>query len=86
MRREDRPKWLDVLAGADDVESWLAAVLDADEAATQGLLRRHDLPDAGLRSGRVEEIQRALTDGKVELSQLAAWREDVLDVFIAAEA
>lgn len=79
LRVQDRPRWIDALVRADSDESWLSAILDVDEAAVLGLLRRNALPDPGLRSARVQDIRNALNSGRLTVECLTAWRTNTLD-------
>jgi hypothetical protein len=82
---DDRPNWFDALADAASEEQWIATLFDVPEAALLGLLRRAGASDLGLRSARVQEIQRALAEHQLALTDLAAWRQDVADVLTAVD-
>ena len=85
MAVETRQKWLDAIEAASDDVTLLAMVADADQAAVQGLLRRHHLADPGLPSERLQSIREALTTGSLTTNHLSTWRDDVLAVEAAVE-
>jgi hypothetical protein len=81
-----RPKWLDAIELADDDAKLLATVSDADQSAVQGLLRRHEITDPGLQSERARVIREALEGGRLQPTDLVAWRDHVVAVDAAIES
>ena len=82
---QDRPKWAADLAAAQDRASWLPAIINADENAVVGFLRRHGLPDPGLPVPRAATIEAALIAGTVTDADLESWRERVFADFAAVD-
>ena len=73
-----RPKWLVSLESAVDGQELLATIPNAEEAALQGLFRRHGLDDPGLQLDRARVIEERLAEGTLTFQDLFDWREDVL--------
>ena len=81
----DRPRWAADLAAVDTTAAWIPAIVNTDENAVVGFLRRHGLPDPGTPIARAGSISSALTAGTVTEDDLALWRDDVFADFDAID-
>src|SRR4051794_25236485 len=77
MDPAQRLKWLETLAEAREAEEWFAAIGNAEDQAVLGLLRRSGLPEAELRSDRLDAIKGAAGEGRLCTDCLAAWRDHI---------
>jgi len=80
-----RERWLVSIESAKSVDELLDMLPNADAAALQGLLRRHQLPDPKLQTERVDVIKKAVEAGTIPSDGLLAWRDDVLAAESAIE-